>query len=131
MTGTATVTVPAFQVAVSAGATVTGTRYTVNGLPRDSCNFSITASATGGAPGDYALWSYAVQFWTLTSSGATLSNTDYNLTAWFGSDRVTASHSVTAYRYAYWSGPFTLAITFYYTMPSLENRASTFFLTCL
>lgn len=131
--GSATVIVPAFAVWVTVSDTRTGTSSTVGGVLRYTCSFFILAGATGGAPGDYAAWSYADLLYTLTSSGATSRSTvaQADLVTWFGSDRITASSPVTADRYAYWSGPFSLLVTLHYVMPSGESRASNFWLYCL
>jgi hypothetical protein len=126
-----TAPVAPLTVVVTSAATIAGTRSTVDGAPRVTCSFAITASASGGHPGEYALWADGEAFYTLnTGVTSTLLLTHTDLIDWFGSDRISPLSPLTANRIAYWSGPFTLAITLRHIMPTLETRSSTFFLHC-
>lgn len=118
-------------VTISADQRATGYPRMVNGQSQYACDFQVTAKASGGAAGAFAVWSWGTGEYTLNSSGARSSFTmlTSDLVEWFGSDRITASAS-TASRWAAWSGPFRLVITFRYIMPDGETRAHNYFLYC-
>jgi hypothetical protein len=111
---------------------VTGASVIQDGETVYGCDYTVTASATGGKVGDAARWQSANMHWRLTSTGQTADNqiTQAELASFFGSDRVSTDQSVTANRTALWYGPFTLRHEFFYTLPNGEQGRGDFLLTC-
>jgi hypothetical protein len=128
---------PAFKITLTpATATVGGTPGTINGQPIITCALSITATATGGATGNYARWSSAVVTWTLIANGA---EDIYNFTAsdlssgsWFGADSLAVGSPPVTAHLSWWDlGPYMVAISFNYrVMPSGEQKSALYMATC-
>lgn len=123
---------PPLVVSITTQQIVSGATATRDGFTVYECAFEISASASGGAVGDFAEWEAASGDFQLKSNGARdqFSLGVSELVEWFGSDRIITGRTLTAERITWWSGPFTLSIAFRYRMPSGELRSSTYFLDC-
>ena len=98
----------------------------------EECRFTITAAASGGVPGEFALWtSYDVSFrFPDGTRGDFVLGLPETVDFW-KSDRILTGSSVSATPTGqHPSKTFTLVYTFRYTLPSGERRSQTIS-TCL
>jgi hypothetical protein len=130
--GSSTAPTPKLVLTVSGPATVQGHDTTLNGQPVHLCLYALTATASGGKPGDVATWSGGHFTLTLTRTGRQSSQTISAADAYFDDNpEVAAGTEASGGGYAYWSGPFSLRNTFYYSTPQTTTDSATYAMSCL
>lgn len=126
-------TPPPLALTLSSDMTVTGTRTAQpDGSTLILCPFQITATVTGGRAGDAVIWDGG-QDVNYDATGAELNIVPFaqtDLVNWFGSDRIVTGSSVTARLHMQWTAPFSSVQTYRYHLPTGEERAATWRLTC-
>jgi hypothetical protein len=109
------------RLSVVGPGTVQGHDTTISGNASYVCYYRLTATASGGSPGDVATWGGGHATFTLASDGRVSSSVIATAAAFFaGNPSVAAGTEVSGNDYAWWSGPFSHSLTFYYGTPQVN-----------
>ena len=119
-----------FQLAFSAVVNSKGFDPATN---REECRYSVTAVASGGSSGEFALWNtYDWEFRHPDGTVQTIFATQSESVDFWGSDRLIYSSSRTANRIAWHpTKKFTLFYTFRYTLITGEQRSQFLSIDCI
>jgi hypothetical protein len=95
------------------------------------CYYELIATASGGSAGQVATWGSGHYTEVLTATGETFSGTIGVADAYFGYDPVVpAGTRVSGNDYGYWTGPYSLSLTFYYSTPETSEDSATYHFAC-
>ncbi len=102
-------------------------------LQREQCNYTVTAVASGGEVGDFALWgSIVIEFRFADGTIDTPPVAQTEAVDFWGSDRIVAGSSVERSRFAFHpTKTFTLFHTFRYSLATGEQRSAFVTVDCL
>ncbi len=101
-------------------------------LQREQCNYTVTAVASGGEVGDFALWgSIVIEFRFADGTIETPFVEQTEPVDFWGSDRIVTGSSVERSRFAFSSKTFTLFHTFRYSLATGEQRSAFVTVDCL
>ena len=101
-----------FLLTISAPTTLVG-YIDVGG--RFACTIATTATASGGAPGSYALWDHVITTWSAPGLDDQVRTEDKEtLASWFGSDRIFPGATLTNELVWAWGADLPFAIYFQY-----------------
>jgi hypothetical protein len=128
-------TAPGLQVAITGPATVQGFQSTDDtGRTVYRCDFIITATATGGSPGDAAMWTGG-HFTFLHKDGTTSSTvmSVANEEGLLGGNTELPSGTTTSgndYFYTGSDAPFRLNVVFYFSTPQTATDSAVYNMMC-
>lgn len=98
---------------------------------KNECRYAVSATATGGAPGVFALWiNYDVEFRYSDGSRLLFEANLADAIDFWGSDRIITGSIQTANRIAMSARIFDLVYTFRYSLASGEQRSTPVFIDC-
>jgi hypothetical protein len=120
-----------FAVVVVNPLLMTGTRSTISGELRVSCEYDIIATTAGGRPGDVAVWDSAVVSWAFgggQTDRTTWSRAD--VADFFGADQLRRGTSQRGRVNNSSSGPFTVTHRFHYTVAGGDRESAFATLNC-
>lgn len=127
---------PGLQVALTGPATVQGFQSTDDtGRVVYRCNFTLTATATGGSPGEVATWTgghfmFFHHDGTTSSSAVSVANEE----ALLGGNAGLPSGTSASGNDTFWTGtdaPFRLNVVFYFSTPETATDSAVYNMTCL
>ncbi len=126
---------PGLQVALTGPATVQGFQSTDDtGRVVYRCNFRITATATGGSPGEAATWTgghftFFHHDGTTSSSAVSVAKEETLL----GGNTELPSGTLASGNDTFWTGsdaPFRLNVAFYFSTPQTATDSATYNMMC-
>jgi hypothetical protein len=129
--GSSTAPNPKLRITLTGPATYVGRDTTFGSMAFYSCVTRVTATASGGKPGQVATWATGHYTLTLASTGQRDSSSLQAASQYFGGSPILATGTqVSGTSLTYWSGPFSLSETFYYSTPQEQIDSATYSFAC-